>query len=781
MEVNKVSNSEESSTGGSSKTIEIAKNLTEEIGKRVISENSSANNGQDSGICSSLGPLDHQREIGITLHQQFGHESKALSYVTSTPIKETRNQGKFSDNEILPSQMILDDPQLSSIDDDLTEHEAVSLASDNECDESSSRLYETKVKVNCDNSTKRCSFMTRFLNDASAQSRMSRNHSFSETIKSEPSSVKRNLFDIPVSPKLKNRVRQRLYTLVNSIEGYEGRINIRDEEENIRKFCYEAVKSMSNPKLTKCGCIHRNGCSASSLKVQQNLCGQDVKSSLLINDSVNDTKVCKCSQECIALSIGPQQHDSNLNHTCVSTVSNRVSERYETVMSSMLDSQVRTLQLHQEQIYQEKLRLAIQKKDQETQARIFVYREELRQMIQVVEDLKLKLLDIEKKMTEQAQLFQEKNREQDEKHRETLARLKMDCEKKVHEAESRVASIHKEIAKSCEEKNLNVLSVTNEKAASVGKEHQQVVFNLNCIINKLRAEKRELESLINSNSNSDNNELVASIAEVIRENNILKEELKLTKQRLKESSNTERRLVTQQEDISNLEVANKRLQEENELWKEEAEKMQKKLITAQVAHKKLMDDAIQESQSLVHQELERAQIQNSHENSKLNNNITILQEKLNQTLSEIQIVREQNNHLREVETHHKETLSSREALEKEVTLLRTQLEQAEAQVLQERNYNKSLVQTHAEELEKSQEHHKRVLLNYQVSMEREKSLVVCEALKHQQEKSRVLLFEIGSCYEDLLKSVEAHAKAQIQEYKKAVRFLKTRIKRLEEA
>ncbi|XP_069179574.1 TRAF3-interacting JNK-activating modulator-like [Procambarus clarkii] len=181
--------------------------------------------------------------------------------------------------------------------------------------------------------------------------------------------------------------------------------------------------------------------------------------------------------------------------------------------------------------------------------------------------------------------------------------------------------------------------------------------------------------------------------------------------RLKESWNANRNLG-EHEDISGLGVTSKIHQEDDKVWKKEAEKLQKKLRAAEAGHKVILDKVLQESRLLAQQELETLQSQNSYENGKLNNRITLLQEKLSQAMSENLVLRQQSKHIQKMERECINYLSYNEALEKEVNFLRTQLQQAESQVHQERSSLQLLLKTHAEELAKNKEHHRKIAVRF---------------------------------------------------------------------
>lgn len=364
--------------------------IYEENGKRSTLRATDMKRAQDSGISSNQTLSAFQGETScVTFQNQSNQEKQISSYVTSTPKKETRILDGIIDYEILPSQMILDDPLLSSVDDagDLTDH-TNSPASNDECEDSFTSLYKTKMKSHYDNS-KRYPLMSRFMNDISARQKIARSQSFSGTVQQhsvepDPAFVRKNLFDIPVSPKLKSRVRQRLFTLVNSIDGYKGQVNIEEEEENIRKFTFKRVHTLSKKiqgTQTESNLVFEsNGNSCKSASVQGNFGNH-----IISEKNVNDTKDCKChSQEFSKPNTDDQQqHKSGLDQTYLSTLSKSISERYGNAISSMLESQLKTIQLHQEQLNQEKFSCAMQKKDQETHTRISFYQEKSQQMIQV--------------------------------------------------------------------------------------------------------------------------------------------------------------------------------------------------------------------------------------------------------------------------------------------------------------------------------------------------------------------------------------------------------------
>lgn len=327
---------------------------TEDDKQKMVSEAVTTNTGQDSGLGSGQEAAQTPRKVTSKSHRSRG---KALSpCLTSTPKKKLLDLAGESDYEIITSQVILDDPLMSSIDEpgSLTDHQAESLTSDEDSEDSTSKFHMTKVKARGNVSQKEpC--MYKLVNDVS-NTRISASQSFSETIQqhlveANAASVKKNLFDIPVSPKLKNRVRERLYTLVNSIEGYEDRVYLRDEETS-RQF--RDVESFSKANIK----------GPSSTKI-----GVNTFSNLPGYSSVG---------------VSSNQQNSIHDLSSVSAISSNFMERYGCALSGIVTSQIKSLQHHQEQLNQEKLSLAVQKKEQETNARISIYHEKLQLMIQVI-------------------------------------------------------------------------------------------------------------------------------------------------------------------------------------------------------------------------------------------------------------------------------------------------------------------------------------------------------------------------------------------------------------
>lgn len=354
------------------------------------SERPSMNSGQDSGIGSCKGLSNDEKGSTLGNQKSSSSDGKPNQYVTSTPKKEIRIPGIGTDQAILPSKMILDDPLLSSIDDpggDLTEHQVDSLSSDEDCEDVSTKLYNTKVKVDLDSPSRRNSILSRFMDDVSARPKMTKSQSFSGPLKSATSdepdvdSVKKNLFDIPVSPKLKSRVRQRLYTLVNSIEGYRGKVRIEEEEEKKRlshSKTYGSVLDLhsKNRVLKEGDLIYKN-----NYLSRNNESDADAKNDLFRAASCS----CHCNQH-KEEKLGIQDKEGYplyLNQTHISSLNNTISERYGNAMSTMLEAQLRQLHLHQEQLNQEKLNFALQKKDEEANGRISLYKDKLKEMVQV--------------------------------------------------------------------------------------------------------------------------------------------------------------------------------------------------------------------------------------------------------------------------------------------------------------------------------------------------------------------------------------------------------------
>lgn len=57
-------------------------------------------------------------------------------------------------------------------------------------------------------------------------------------------------------------------------------------------------------------------------------------------------------------------------------------------------------------------------------------------------------------------------------------------------------------------------------------------------------------------------------------------------------------------------------------------------------------------------------------------------------------------------------------------------------------------------------------MKHQLTLEKERSFAVSEALTRRQEETRTLLSEMETRYQELLESVQEYSSAQIEEYKK---------------
>lgn len=745
------------------------------------SERPSMNSGQDSGIDSCKGLSNDENGSAQGNQKSLSSEGKTNQYVTSTPKKEFRFPGIMADRAILPSKMILDDPLLSSIDDagDLTEHQVDSLASDDDCEDVSTQLYNTKVKVDLDSQSKRNSILSRFMDDVSAKPKMTRSRSFSGPLKSatadEPDvdSVKKNLFDIPVSPKLKSRVRQRLYTLVNSIEGYKGKVSIEEEEER---------KKLYHSKTFGSGLDLQNGVLKEGTHVYKDFHMSRSNESypgLKIPLSRDANYNCHCNQQKHEeVSIQDKQgHALCLNQSHISSLNNTISERYGNAMSTMLETQLRQLHLHQEQLNQEKLRFALEKKDEEANARISLYRDKLTEMVQVVEELESKMRDLEMKKGKEIRVYEDKLRYQEERHKEALSLLHLECEKKVHEAENRVSAAREEATKNFDTKIMDLLSENRKRVELVEKEHQTHIMQMNAVISKLRAEKRETELFLEKrNPKQENEQLISNLEEISKEKDALRHEVEELRNRLKPANDIERRISEQEECISTLQLEKRKQEEEIKIWKAESEKWQKKFYSLEADQKRMLDKALQELQMLSEKETEKIQKENNEERKRMNEMIVLLQEKLSEALTKSAAFEQQRNQLRNIHKQQKEYVSSIQALEKEVINLNAKLEESDYTIRQEKKTLQRLQQRHAEEIVELQMHHKQEILKHQMTLEKERSFAVSEALTRRQEETRTLLSEMERRYQELLESVQQYSQAQIEEYKKAVRILKQKLK-----
>ncbi|ROT71358.1 hypothetical protein C7M84_010330 [Penaeus vannamei] len=443
----------------------------------------------------------------------------------------------------------------------------------------------------------------------------------------------------------------------------------------------------------------------------------------------------------------------------------------------MLETQLRQLHLHQEQLNQEKLRFALEKKDEEANARISLYRDKLTEMVQVVEELESKMRDLEMKKGKEIRVYEDKLRYQEERHKEALSLLHLECEKKVHEAENRVSAAREEATKNFDTKIMDLLSENRKRVELVEKEHQTHIMQMNAVISKLRAEKRETELFLEKrNPKQENEQLISNLEEISKEKDALRHEVEELRNRLKPANDIERRISEQEECISTLQLEKRKQEEEIKIWKAESEKWQKKFYSLEADQKRMLDKALQELQMLSEKETEKIQKENNEERKRMNEMIVLLQEKLSEALTKSAAFEQQRNQLRNIHKQQKEYVSSIQALEKEVINLNAKLEESDYTIRQEKKTLQRLQQRHAEEIVELQMHHKQEILKHQMTLEKERSFAVSEALTRRQEETRTLLSEMERRYQELLESVQQYSQAQIEEYKKAVRILKQKLK-----
>ncbi|XP_050717910.1 coiled-coil domain-containing protein 38-like [Eriocheir sinensis] len=713
-------------------------NSTEEQGNRQFSEASPTDTCQDSGLCPSLDASHKPRR---------SHGRAADSpYMTSTPKKKLLDLTGGSEYEILSSQMILEDPLLSSIDEPecLTDHQAESLTSDEESSELSSRLHATQIRARGDVSEKD-PLVYKLMNDVSS-SRVSRNQSLSDTLQqqcvmeaSASASIKKNLFDVPVSPKLKNRVRERLYTLINSLEGFEDRVYLSEEMSG------QAHNTESLSKV-------------------------NVKSPIGIKMDVHNFSRLSGRN---SLDVSCRQHKSFHDPCNLSALSSSIVGHYECAISSIVGSQMQTLQYHQDHLSREKLALALQKKEQEASARISIYHEKLKLMIEMVEELELKLSRHNAVAREDAEHYERRLREQEEKCRQELAALRAECQKKIEEAEAQTRSAQAAAAKNCEQRISEVLTATRLRAVMMEKEHESQISELNSTINKLRAEKRIVEaSLEDSISEADRSGgLAAGIPSLQAGREATEGEA--SQRNHGEPSKTGSRL---HEDLLSVDLLKKKFQEEVEFWRRETERLQKKLHEAEVVQRKLINDTFQDLHSKSMTELELLRMQSGDGSEGLGVTVVALQEKLSQALKENIALKQKLLDSQKKESDLSKKLSVKED---ELGSLNARLRLSEAQALQEKKSLLVRLRGYEEQLEALEEQKKQTILGCQLDMEKETSAAVSASLAHHQEKTRLLLADLRRHYEEVIRRIQTHSRAQISEYKKAVRYLKQRIKVME--
>ncbi|CAL4091878.1 unnamed protein product, partial [Meganyctiphanes norvegica] len=479
---------------------------------------------------------------------------KSPSYTTSTPKKDS-----FLDLRILPSKIILDDPLVSSIDDssesgdddERTSNQVESLNSDDEG--TISQLQVTKLPANFSNNnveditltnknyilnslsdysketSKQASMiMDRFMKDVSIESKSKKNHSITgEISNSNPESVKRKIFDIPVSPKLKCRVRERLYTLVNSIEGHKEKIDL--EETTNDKIYNRGLSSTLNHQTLN----------------------QDILKANPVRMAVNTT----------------HENSFNRNKRMVedksfsSDMSSIISERYGNVMAQMLESQLKTLHIQQEQLYSDRISLALQKKEQEIQKRIAIYRDKLQETLETMEKSEHRCSQSEKQLVSEREKHQEELKILEEKYLQKFKLINQEWETKVRNSETKAMTIQEEVTKSCNNQVNAVIRGTQEKILSIERNCQKQVQDLNAVIYKLRDEIKFLEG------STENSDLKVTNSNLLRENSDLKIEINRNQKKMQNFDETENKI--------------KELEQEVDTYKFEKDQLQKELNSCQ--------------------------------------------------------------------------------------------------------------------------------------------------------------------------------------------------------
>ncbi|XP_068223677.1 uncharacterized protein [Palaemon carinicauda] len=722
-------NSKEKSPGQE----ESSSSQSDECLKHEKSENSvNSRSGQDSGMCLVERPTQGQ------MHSS--KEVKCSSYITSTPKKEVK---------FLEAQMILDDPMLSSIDEvenNMTDQDVDSLSDDESFENTTStRLCKTHITA-LHNSGGNCTPT----NKSSGKQTVCETKSFELKSKLQPDllAVKRNLFDIPVSPKLKSRVRQRLYTLVNSIDGYV----MREDIESNQKLSQRYEASTSLPDL---------GSISMSMKPMHRLCNH----------------VCNRDNECSCKLVGEEANKrDDLSH--FSHLNSDTSERYASAVSSVLDLQFQNLHLHQEQLSREKSNFMLQKG--ELDAQISFYKDKLLQMMHMAEEMEIRLENSERERLQQTEHFKKKIEQQNELHKERLSLLRLEYEKRAQENETAVATTRLEVTKACDMKIQEVIKSSRERTAAVENMYQTKISHLNTIIAKLQAERR-LENLrdIVEDKNYES-QLKADLECVTKEKDALKSEIDVLRDRLTASFDLDQKSQAQQKIISDLESKQRALLVEVSVWREEAKKLQQKASDLENQFKRDTQEILQESRKSEQRMMDEMKLKFDQEHNFHKKVTDTLKEELIKMSLENEKIKDSTSQMEKELQKCYMNQDLCKSWDQEIISLKTQLHESTSRLIQEKENHRQLRSSLTKELLKLKDQNKQEMMNYRLLMEKEKSIAVSRATLGHEEETMAHLRGVENCYQELFKTLQSHFKVQIDEYKKAVRILKLRMKKLEE-
>ncbi|XP_066986281.1 centrosomal protein of 112 kDa-like [Macrobrachium rosenbergii] len=701
---------------------------------------------QDSGLCSMEGSTQRQ--------MCSSKKMKCFSYITSTPKKEV---------QFLETQTILDDPLLSSIDevgDNMTDQDVDSITDDESFENTTSRFCKTNITA-IPTARDRYTSMTRFMNENSDRQDICETKPSSEIkneIKLDLLAVKRNLFDIPVSPKLKSRVRQRLYTLVNSIDGYE----LQKDNEIKQELSSRCEASTSLPDL---GSI--------SLSVKP----FHKKIRFCRNHHRLDDHVCDRDNDCSCKSLGEKSNRrANLSH--FPTKNSEASERCASAVSSVLDSQFQNLHYQQEQISREKSNLMLQKREIDSQ--ISLYKDKLFQTLQMVEELGRKLENSERERLQQNEHFKNKIKQQNKTHAESLSLLQLESEKKTQITEAMVATARLEVTKACDVKIQEVIKSSRERTTIIENMYQEQISQLNSTIAKLQAERR-IEHRRDIVEAADNERhLKADLLCITKENEALKSEIDTLKERLAASGNFDQKSVEQQKVISELESKQRMLLIEVSVWREETEKMQKKVLDLENQFKRDTETILEESRKLEQRRMDEMKLRFDQEHNSYKKVIDTMKEKIAKVSLENEKLKGCTSQMEKElqECYVNQDLYN--SWEREIASLRTRLRESTSRLIKEKEEHHQLRSRLTKELSELKNQNEKEMMNYRLLMEREKSIALsCAAMNHEEE-TMAHLRGVENCYQELFKTLQSHFKVQIDEYKKAVRILKLRVKKLEE-
>ncbi|XP_076031230.1 uncharacterized protein LOC143019478 [Oratosquilla oratoria] len=755
----------------------------------------SSSSGPDSGLSvesghSSMSSIQPRSTIRIDQLPNTPTKSKVPdenvpSYITSTPKKDlndvVKNLTESLDYNIVSSKKILDDPLLSSIDGDntsvleLSDYQIESIIS--EIDDESKEIEKTFTSRMVGTSASQPSertvvYKSNFAASITGYDTLRNYNSIVNCdVKNDTLTSNGNLINLPVSPQLQKRVRENLFTLINSMENYSPK-EVSSSSVPVAKYSRRTYLG-SLPNLSSGSRVseeqqkhpHSNSFHVSSKEGYRDPISSGLSDSQEIENSYSSSN---SDSEGQARERILKESKSESDKDRLSELNTTLNKKYNDTVTSLVETQLKTLQFQQEKLFNERQKLALKSAEERwsiehkaTMKKYELAQEENVKLKKLLEQKdREKLEEVEKRKKELARKTDEFSVQCTQKNMEWEGKFQ-DLMLKSHKAKEEVAETYR--------KQLQlVMQEMKQKMVHLDQQHQTHVLQLNTTIAKLRATIREEECRADSRMLLQRQDLEETVSVLTKEKQSLIEEITSLKTRLKNSQQRYSNYELLEERNHHLESETKKLQEQMQLMTQEMVSVKKQ--AAETAEEKAASERKLEA------------MEGKHNVTVLNLNaaIRLLQDKLAEAVAQKMELNKKVYSYAKKEVAEEGNRKMEEQFAVQLEGLKMKLQQSEDSLRKFVILKEAREKEYKDKLALLVQQHQQELLDLKLNFEKDRSQALSKALSRRQTETNEITSELEKRYHNLITQVQAHAVAQIEEYKKAVIILKTRLRQLEE-